>query len=202
MTKIKEKLLVASQDEDALKVLEQFGLTKDFIEGYNELEKPATLDEALKSFNLQSDFDKRVDKALKTREDNLKAKYDFVEKEQKEDTKEPEVKDPAMKALLEEISEMKKWRQEQEEQKKVQTIEQKKSQAAEFLKSHNIPSIYGSKFDLEKPLEEQLDTVKGEYEKDFGTVAKQPGIKMPVPRRVDDNKPSKSEVEEFKRKMR
>ena len=198
MTKIKEKLLVASEDEDALKVLEQFGLTKDLIEGFDELEKPATLDEAIRNFNLQSDLDKKLDKAIKTREENLKAKYDFVEKEQTPDKKEPEAKDPAIKALLDELKEIKEWRKEQEEAKKVQTIEQKKAAAAERLKSENIPGIYVSILDLDKDLDEQLPAIKERFTKEFPEATKSKGFKLPNPTKGDDlNKPSKQDEESF-----
>lgn len=193
MTKIKEKLVLALKDEDTAKELEKFGLTIDLIEGFEELEKPATLDEAIRNFNLQSDLDKKLDKALKTREDNLKAKYNFVEKEQAEQKQETEAKDPALKALLDKLSAMEKWKEELEQEKQVQTLEQKKAAAVNLLSEHKIPAIYQSRFDLEKPLEEQLEAVTKEYEKDFGAAPRQTGTRLPFPKRGED-KPSKEEV--------
>lgn len=198
MTKIKEKLTLALADADTAKELEKFGITSDLLEGIEDLKTPETLDEALKAFNFQPEFDKRIAKSLSTREENLKAKYDFVEKDQAKVKKE-EVKtqDPALQAVLDQLQELKDKLAQQDQDRAKETQAQKINRLTEDLKTNGIPAIYAKEFDLEKDLEDQFEAVKKQFETDFGTIAK-PSSKLPFPKRPETkNEPSKAEAEEF-----
>ena len=74
MEELIKKLKLAAQDEQTAKELEKFGITTDQIEGIKDLKPPATFEEAIKTYNLQSDFDKKIAKALQTQKENLEAK--------------------------------------------------------------------------------------------------------------------------------
>ncbi|WP_417885517.1 hypothetical protein [Zunongwangia sp.] len=195
-----KKLGLALEDEDTAKALESFGIKPDQIEGFKDLAIPTNLDEALRIKGVQSDYDKRLGKAVQTREDNLKKKFNFVEKEEPDEEEEIETKDPAMKALLEEIKEMKKWRKEQEEAKQTETLEQKQQKAKDFLKSKGILPAYVHEMDLDKDFEEQFETVKTKFVEDGGTIATDPNPnprqqRMPAPRNQDGaKKPSKEDI--------
>jgi len=201
-----KKLKLAAQDKEAAEELKKFGIEAETIEEFEGLDVPTTLDEALKIKGVQSEFDKRLAKSADTREAKLKKKYGFGEEEEEEEDEEDEIiaKDPAMKALLEEIKEMKKWRKEQEEAKQQETLEQKKTRAKEYLKSKNIPAIYVHELDLEKDFEEQFETVSAKVKED-GFSLEQPKTRtgnLPFPKRGDDEvKPSKEEVDAFKSKI-
>lgn len=197
MEELIKKLLLASQDEDTAKELKKFGIEPDQIEGYKDLKIPANLDEALKIKGVQSEFDRKLAKALATREENLKDKFNFVEKEQTtEEEEETNVKDPAIKAVLAQMKKMSDKLETFEKEKVQTTLAQKKSQVVENLKSKGIPSIYASAFDLEKDFEEQMETVQKQFDTDSGTILKdrKPGQKLPFPRTTGDAKPSKEEI--------
>jgi len=203
MTKIREKLAIALNDADFAKELEKFGITAESLEGIEDLQKPETLDEALKTFNFQSDFDKRFTKALQTREENLRAKYDFVEKEQKPDPVDPKNPTPD-KAVLDYIKKLEKRLDDQDEAKKLESETSKKQKAIDLLKSKNIPEIYAGKFDLEKDLNEQLEGIHSDYQTDAETLIKSklPNIKLPTGGSTQaGSKVSKEEAEEFKKQF-
>ena len=203
MTKIREKLTIALNDVDFAKELEKFGITAESLEGIEDLKKPETLDEALKTFNFQSDFDKRFTKALQTREENLRAKYDFVEKEQKPDPVDPKNPTPDQ-AVLDYIKKLEKRLDDQDEAKKLESETSKHQKAKDLLKSKNIPEVYTSKFDFEKDLNEQLEGINSEYQTDAETLIKSklPNIKLPTGGPTKDGlKVSKEEAEEFKKQF-
>lgn len=200
-----EKLSLAQKDETAMKELEKFGVTTDKIEGLKDLKAPATLDEALENKEIQSEFDRRLAKAATTREERLKEKFDFKEKEQpkKEDPKggDNQSDNPAMKAMMEQIQKMAERIESFEKEKQQMTIEQKKAKVLETLRSKNIPEVYVHEFDLEKDVDEQLDTVSKKFEEQFGQFQpKSPGAgRPPVPTVNGGNgKPSKDDIEKFK----
>lgn len=191
MEEIIKKLLLAAQDEDTAQGLKKFGIEPDQIEGLKDLKIPATLDEALTIKAVQSDFDKKVAKAIETRENNLKEKFDFVPKEQKQKEKEDEVNTD--NSVLEAINALKAELASLKQEKAQETLAQKEARLAADLKSKGIPAIYVKAFDLEKDLDEQMETVSKQFEEEFGTVVKKPGQKLPFPQRGND-KPSKEEI--------
>ena len=197
-----KKLGIALQDEDTAKGLESFGIEPEQLEGFKDLTIPTTLNEALKIKGVQSEYDQRLAKAADTREAKLKLKYGFGEEEE-EQPEEEEVKtdNPEIKKLLNEISEMKKWREEQEQEKKTQTVEQKRAAFTKNLKEKGIPAVYVHELDLEKDFDEQLETVSKRFEEDGGSFS-QKTTKLPFTKRGETkNEPSKEEIEAFKRKI-
>lgn len=191
-----KKLSVALNDEDTAKGLESFGITTEQVEGLKELKIPATLNEALEIKEIQSEYDKKLAKAADTRETNLKAKYDFKEKEQQQDPNEGKTKysDPALQALLEKLTEMEKWKEEQEQEKKTQTVEQKRAEFQKNLKDKGIPAVYVHELDLEKDFDSQFETVSKKFEEDGGSF-KTEGKSFKPPYQVKtDSKPSKEEI--------
>lgn len=200
-----KKLKLALADKDTAEELKKFGIEAENLEGLEDLEKPETLDEALKQFNLQSDFDKRVDKALKTREDNLKAKYDFVEKEQpKEDKTKVDTDNPAMQAILDQMQKMSDELKNIKQEKAQESLAQKKERAVKLLSEKGIPKTYRHEFDYEKDLEEQLETVSNIFVEDGGSFKSEEKSRsrIPFPKKpAATNQPSKEEVEAFKSKI-
>lgn len=202
-----KKLEVALGDKDTAEGLKSFGIEPDQLEGLKDLKIPATLDEALKLKEIQSEYDKRLAKAAETRENKLKSKFNFVEKAQEEEEEEePDVKDPAMKAVLAQMKKMSDKLEAFENEKKQETLEQKKTRAREYLKSKGILPGYASELDLDKDFEEQFESVKEKFEADGGTIAtenpKPLGIRVPLPRNPGPkNEPSKEEKEALKRKI-
>lgn len=198
MKELKEKLKLAILDQDALKELNKFGVTPELIEGLTDL-KPATLDEAIANFNLQSDFDKKVTLALKTREDNLKAKYNFVEKEQDPTPAPAPGASPEMAALLAEFNKLSKRMDEKETLEKTNSLETKKAEAVELLKSKGIPAIYAANLDLTKDLNEQLPAVETAFQTDASAFGKpKPNTKLPTGDPANPDAISKENADEFK----
>ena len=196
-----KKLEVALGDKDTAEGLKSFGIEPDQVEGLKDLKIPATLDEALKLKEIQSEYDKRLAKAAETRETKLKSKFNFVEKAQEEEEEEePDVKDPAMKAVLAQMKKMSEKLEAFENEKKQETLEQKKTRAREYLKSKGILPGYVNELDLDKDFEEQFETVKEKYEADGGVLttdlpAPKPGQgRLPHPRNPGAAKPSKEEI--------
>lgn len=194
-----KKLGVALEDEDTTKALESFGIKPDQIEGFKDLAIPTNLDEALKIKGVQSDYDKRLGKAAQTREDNLKKKFNFVEKEEPEEEEEIETKDPAMKAILAQMKKMGEKLEKYETEKQQETQAQKQQKAKDFLKSKGILPAYVHEMDLDKDFEEQFETVKSKFEEDGGTIATDPNPnprqhRMPVPNNGGAKKPSKEDI--------
>lgn len=203
-----KKLKVALADKDTAEGLKSFGIEPDQIEGFEDLTIPTTLDEALKIKGVQSEFDKRLAKAADTREAKLKLKYGFGKEEEEEKNTEEEeeidVKDPAMKAVLAQMKKMSEKLEAFENEKKQETLEQKRSRAMDYLKSKGILPVYVHEMDLEKDFEEQFDTVKKKFEDDGGTLTtqKKSGTSGRLPNPTNPgakNEPSKEEVEAFKK---
>lgn len=202
MEEIIKKLMTALQDEDTAKELEKFGIKADQIEGYKDLKVPATLDEALENKDIQSEFDRRLAKAAETREENLKKKFDFKSKEEqppkpsKEDNP-----DPMYQKLIEKLEQYDKKFEAMEKEKQQLTVAQKREKAQSLLKEKGIPPIYVHELDLEKDLDEQLETVSKRFEEEFKPLAdkgKKPGTKVPFPSGAGNNEPSKEEAAKFK----
>lgn len=202
MEEIIKKLMTALQDEDTAKELEKFGIKADQIEGYKDLKVPATLDEALENKEIQSEFDRRLAKAAETREENLKKKFDFKSKEEqppkpsKEDNP-----DPMYQKLIEKLEQYDKRFEAMEKEKQQLTVAQKREKAQSLLKEKGIPPIYVHELDLEKDLDEQLETVSKRFEeeyKPFADKGKKPGTKVPFPNGGGNNEPSKEEAAKFK----
>ncbi len=192
-----KKLKLALQDKDTAEGLKAFGIEPEQLDGLNDITTPATLDEALKLKGIQSEYDKRLAKAANTREENLKSKFDFKAKEQEEE-EEVKTDDPALKLILKEFNALKEKMAQQEAEKVKETQAQKLTRLTEDLKSKGIPAIYAKEFNLEEDLEAQFETVKKQFETDFGTIAKPAGTKLPFPKKPETkNEPSKQEVEEF-----
>lgn len=192
-----KKLKLALQDKDTAEGLKAFGIEPEQLDGLNDINTPTTLDEALKLKGIQSEYDKRLAKAANTREENLKSKFEFKAKEQEEE-EEVKTDDPALKAILKELKDLREKQAAQEAEKAKETQAQKLTRLTEDLKSKGIPAIYAKEFNLEEDLEAQFETVKKQFETDFGTIAKPTGIKLPSPKRPETkNEPSKTEVEEF-----
>lgn len=190
-----KKLELALADKDTAEGLKSFGIEPEQLEGFKDLTIPTTLDEALKVREIQSEYDKRLGKAAQTREDNLKAKFNFVEKEDKKQPNEEEVKtdNTALKALMDKLSAMEKKLQEQEQEKQKLTIEQKRAEFAKNLKERGIPSVYVHELDLEKDFDSQFDAVSKKFEEEVGPI-KNPGQRLPFPKNSGAKKPSKEEI--------
>lgn len=189
------KLSVALNDEDTAKGLESFGITSEQVEGLKELKTPATLNEALEIKEIQSEYDKKLAKAADTREANLKSKFDFKEKEQ-QDPNEGKTKsdDPAIQALLDKLSKMEEWKEQQEQEKKTQTVEQRRAEFQKNLKDKGIPTVYVHELDLEKDFDSQFETISKKFEEDGGSF-KAEGKSFKPPYQVKtDSKPSKEEI--------
>jgi hypothetical protein len=201
MSELKQKLKLAVQDPDALKELTKFGLTPEIIEGIEDLKKPATFDEALTSFNLQSEFDKRIAKAINTREENLKAQFNFVAKEQTPpiDTPPTPGANPQLDALMAEFNKLAKRLDDKETLEKQTSLETKKANAVEALKSKGIPAIYVNNLDLDKDLNEQLPSVEAIFQTDAAAFGKpKPNTILPTGDPVNPAAISKEKAEEFK----
>tara|TARA_B100000378_G_scaffold236018_1_gene202695 strand:- start:10206 stop:10826 length:621 start_codon:yes stop_codon:yes gene_type:complete len=194
-----KKLGVALEDEDTAKALESFGIKPDQIEGFKDLAIPTNLDEALKIKGVQSDYDKRLGKAAQTREDNLKKKFNFVEKEEPEEEEEIETKDPAMKAILAQMKKMGEEIQGFKAKEQQQTVEQKKQDARDFLKENKIPGVYVHEMDLEKDFKEQLEKLSEKVKEDGVSLettepANPRTRRLPVPNNGGAKKPSKEDI--------
>lgn len=157
---LKKALLEAglTEDSDNFKSIyesKEFEAVKDKL----ETELPENFDQFLKLPNMQSEFDKRQTQAVKTREDNLKKKFDFKEKGGTPPASEPN------KELLEKFTKLEerfKARDKQDLQKS------KLVDAKKLLDEKKIPKSYLKHFDLdsETSLKDQL----GNIEKDWDEV--------------------------------
>lgn len=149
-----------SEDSDNFKTIyesKEFEVVKDKL----DTELPETFDQFLKLPNMQSEFDKRQTQAVKTREDNLKKKFDFKEKSGAE----PEPNNE----LLEKFAKL----EEKLEARDKQDLQKSKLvDAGKLLSEKKIPKSYLKHFDLdsETSLNDQLvniekdwDEVKQEY---------------------------------------
>ena len=201
-----KKLEVALEDKDTAEGLKSFGIEPEQIEGFKDLTIPTTLDEALKIKGVQSDYDKRLGKAAQTREEKLRSKFKFVEKdgeEEEEEEEEMNTDNPVIKSLMETVKELKKDLDQQKQEKQKETLAEKRTRAMEYLKSKGILPVYVHELDLEKDIEEQFDAVKKKFEEDGGLIKPQtkPGAgRLPNPRNPGaNNEPSKEEVEAFKK---
>jgi hypothetical protein len=190
------------KDSEASKELLKFGLTSELIEGIEDLKKPATLNEAITAFNLQSELDKVITKATQTREDNLKAKYNFVDKEQNPDPKPatPPV-NPEFEALQNQLKAITDKLAANEAEKKTLSLAAQKAKAVEILASKGIPAVYAANLDLEKDINDQLPTVEQAFQTDLSTfkISKLPNTKLPIGTPPDPTQLSKDLVEDFKK---
>jgi hypothetical protein len=203
MKDLKEKLSVMLKDPEAAKELLKFGLTAEIVEGIEDLKKPATLNEAITAFNLQSELDKVITKATQTREDNLKAKYNFVDKEQPkpEDPKGPTPpENPELAALQAQLKAITDTLAQNQAKEKENALLASRAKAVELLASKGIPAVYAGNLDLSKDINEQLPEVEKAFQTDLTTfkISKLPNTKLPLGTPPDPNQLSKEEQEAFK----
>ncbi|MEI6865559.1 hypothetical protein [Flavicella sp.] len=150
---LKAALLAAGLAEDSKEfkaiIAEPFKGVSDKL----ELKPPTTLDEALKLPGVQSEFDKKVTSATQTREDNLKAQWDFVEK-----GKDPKIESPLEKKVRE-MEEANTARDVKE------SLVSKTTTAEKLLEGKKIPKAFLKQFDFESEtsLEDQLEGVETTY---------------------------------------
>jgi len=118
-----------------------------------EIKLPTTLDEALKLPSFQSEFDRKVTLSNQAREDNLKAKWDFVEKgtAPKEET-----------PLEKEVREMREANTKRDSK---DILDGKKASAKKLLEDKKIPQSFLKQFDFdsETSIEDQLEGVETIY---------------------------------------
>jgi len=188
-----KKLGIALDDEDTAKALESFGITSTNYEGIKDLNIPTTLDEALKDTSIQSEYDRRLGKAVQTREENLKSKYDFKEKDDTPPSDPPST-NPALEALTKQLQAMQDKFSDLEKEKITQTLEQKKTAFTARLTEKGIPKIYASVFDPEKDMDSQMETVEKQYSEDTPTRPNHGANRLPKPGNPGERKPSKEEI--------
>lgn len=151
---LKAALLAGGLTEDS----EQFknAIKPEHFEGLRlqlEMKQPTTFEESLKIPGFQSAFDKKITDATQTRENNLKEKWDFIEKG----------KAPAV-----ETAEQKAIRELQEQQAKrdlADALKIKQTAAKSLLDGKKIPDVFLKHFDFnsETALEEQLKEVESTF---------------------------------------
>lgn len=150
---LRTALLAAGLTEDS----EQFkAIIAEPFKGISdklELKLPTNLDEALKLPGVQSEFDKKVTSATQTREDNLKAKWDFVEK-----GKGPKEETPEQKEIRE-------LRERLDGTDAASALAKKTTAAEKLLEGKKIPKAFLKHFDFksETSLEDQIEGVEEVY---------------------------------------
>lgn len=156
---LKQALLDAGLKEDSEQFKNIMATKFEGLKKQLDLKLPTSFDEMLKIEGMQSEFDKRQTQAIKTREDNLKKQYDFVEK--KADPNNPSVKegDDETKQKLDAIQK----RLDKNEADKA--LNAKKETAKGLLSGKKIPESYLKHFDFnsETSIEDQFIEIEKEH---------------------------------------
>lgn len=203
-----KKLSIAAEDADVKKELEKFGIKSEMIKA---IEKPTSFEDLLKKMDYQTTFDKKIAKALETRESSLKKEWKLDDNgkplspsstEEDDEDEDLASLSPAMKAALKKIQDLGNKVEELSNENKTKSQEQIRQLAVKALSESSIPEVYVSKLDLTKPIEDQIEAVKTAFEVDKKSFFKSiPGLKLPKTVATDDNKPAADDVENLKKIM-
>lgn len=151
----------------------------------------------------QSEFDKLITKAVNTREEKLKAEYNFIKKEGDPDPT-PDTRTAREKKLESDLEELRKLVVKSNSDTAVQKL---RSEAMSKLKEAKIPERYIQFFDLEdkeKSIDDQFTDIKTEFDSFKESLKKDLNVNttgLPFPTHLGDGQASEAEIKEITKNL-